>query len=296
MRITPIIASTMLSDGGATYGLVPRALWQKATPPDEHNRIVHHVHSWMVTLDDGRKGLLDLGCGPADFFSEKERSLNGLGPGWPLMESLARLKISPNEIEFIALTHLHWDHVGGASRFLPGGGRAPAFPHAQYFVSRQEWNDATSKNPLFHKAYPQAVLAPLQEHPNRLTLVEDASPEIRPGVQLLRSGGHTQGHSVVTLQSSALELVDEIGGRGPAARKAVLAGDVCPTRHHLRMVFQLSYDTFPLETRAWKRIWLPRFVEEQTVVLFDHDPDFFGGTLRRDDKTEYALDRAWPTR
>lgn len=294
MRITPIIASTMLSDGGTTYGVVPKALWQKATPPDERNRIPHNVYAWLVTLDDGRHGLLDTGCGPAEFLSEKERALCGLGPGWPLMEALTRLGVAPEQIAFIALTHLHWDHVGGASRFLPGGGRAPAFPNAQHCVSRHEWIDATSGDPLFYKAYPQGVLTPLREHPHLLRLVDDADPEIMPGVQLVRSGGHTRGHATVVLQSEVLELVAENGGRGPAARKAVLAGDICPTRHHLRMVFQLAYDTYPLETRAWKRTWLPCFTAEHTVLLFDHDPECFGGTLRPDDKLEFALEAAWP--
>ena len=296
MRVTPIIASTMLSDGGTTFGVVPKALWQKATPPDANNRIAHNVHAWLVTLDDGRCGLLDTGCGPADFLTEKERALCGLGPGWPLMESLARLGVAPEQIEFVALTHLHWDHIGGVSRFLPGGGRAPAFPRAQHFVSRAEWEDATSGDPLFYKAYPQAVLMPLREHSELLRLVDGTADEIVPGVRLLRTGGHTRGHSAIELRSDALELVDENGGHGPAARSALLAGDVCPTRHHLRMVFQLSYDTFPLDTRAWKRTTLPRLVAEHEVLLFDHDPEFFGGTLRPDEKTEFAVDAGWPVR
>jgi len=294
MRLTPIIASTLLSDGGTTYGIVPKALWQKATPPDAGNRVAHNVHAWLVTLDDGRHGLLDLGCGPAVFLSEKERALSGVGPGWPLLEALARLGVAPDQIAFVALTHLHWDHIGGASRYVPGGGRAPAFPNALHFVTRQEWTDATSGDPLFYKAYPQALLAPLREHPELLRLVDDAAPEILPGVQLVRTGGHTRGHASIVLRSDALELVDEQGGRGPAAREAVLAGDVCPTRHHLRLVFQLAYDTYPLDTRVWKRAWLPRLAAEDAVLLFDHDPDYFGGTLRADDKLEFALAAPWP--
>jgi len=294
MRITPIIASRLLSDGGTTFGVVPKALWEKVTPPDASNRVAHNVHVWLVTLDDGRRGLLDLGCGPAALLSEKERAQRGVGPGWPLPEALARLGVAPEQIDFVALTHLHWDHVGGASRVLPGGGRALAFPNAEHCVSRQEWTDATSGDPLFYKAYPQSVLTPLREHPERLRLVDDAAPEIRPGVQLVRSGGHTRGHAVIVLRGDALELVDEQGGRGPVAREAVLAGDVCPTRHHLRMVFQFAYDTYPLDTRAWKRAWLPRLAAERAVLLFDHDPKYFGGTLRPDDKLEFVLDDAWP--
>ena len=294
MRITPFIASTMLSDGGTTYGVVPKPLWQRATPPDASNRIPHNAYAWLITLDDGRRGLLDTGCGPAEFFSEKERMLAGLGTGWPLMETLTRFGVAPEQIEFVVLSHLHWDHVGGASRFLAGGARAPAFPRAQHFVTRAEWTDATSGDPLFYKAYPQAILEPLRQHPELLRLVDDAAPAILPGIELVRSSGHTRGHAVTVLQSDKLELVDAAGGCGPTTHKAVLASDLCPTRHHLRMVFQLAYDTFPLDTRAWKRTWLPWLAAEHTVLLFDHDPDFFGGTIRPDEKQEFVLDIGWP--
>jgi len=294
MRVIPLIASTFWSDGGTTYGVVPRALWQRATPPDEQNRIRHHAHSWLVTLADGRRGLLDTGCGPAELFSAKERALQVLGPGWPLMSSLAQLGVAPEEIAFVALSHLHWDHVGGVSRPAPGGGRALAFPRALHYVHEFEWADATSGDPLFHKAYPPAVLVPLRAHPDRLRLVTDAQPEILPGVRLVRSGGHTRGHSVIELSGPPLELVDAAGRRGPAGPRALLATDICPTRHHLRMVFQLAYDQFPLDTRAWKRTALAALAADHGVLLFAHDPEYYGGTLRADEQHEFVVDQPWP--
>jgi len=284
----------MLSDGGAVFGVVPKPLWERVVTPDASNRIPHNAYSWLITLADGRRGLLDTGCGPAEFFSPKERALSGLGADWPLMDGLSRLGVAPEQIEFVVLSHLHWDHVGGASRFLPGGGRAPAFPRAQHFVSRAEWEDATSGDPLFYKAYPQAILEPLRQHPELLRLVDDDAPSILPGIELVRSGGHTRGHSIVVLHGDPLILVDMAGGHGPTTRTAVLASDICATRHHLRMVFQFSYDTYPLDTRAWKRAWLPRLAADHTVLLFDHDPVFFGGTIRPDAKQEFVLDVAWP--
>ena len=293
MRVTPLIASTMLSDGGTTYGVVPKALWQRISSADENNRIRHVAYSWLLQLDDGRLGLLDTGCGPAEFFSEKERGLHGLTPGWPLMDALKCCGVAPEQIEFVVLSHLHWDHVGGVSRYGVGGQRLLAFPRAKHFVSRREWDDANSGNPLFYKAYPQDVLTPLREHPELLTLVEEGGEAILPGVRLERSSGHTQGHSVVVLGSEALQLVDAAGRHGPVTRQAVLAGDVCPTHHHLRMVFQLAYDNYPLETRAWKRTWLPRLVAEHAVLLFAHDREYYGGTLRADTKQEFVVDEPW---
>jgi hypothetical protein len=72
---------------------------------------------------------------------------------------------------------------------------------------------------------------------------------------------------------------------------AVFAGDVCPMQHNLRMVFQTAYDTFPLETRAWKRKWLPVIAERNALLLFDHDPDACGITIRADEKKEYVAEK-----
>lgn len=76
--------------------------------------------------------------------------------------------------------------------------------------------------------------------------------------------------------------------------QALFCGDVCPMRHNLRMVFQTSYDTFPLDTRAWKREWLPRAAREGILLLFDHDPDLFGAVIREDEREEFVVEKALP--
>jgi len=266
IRITPLLASTFRSDGGSMFGLVPRPIWAKRIPPDDRHRIPQNAHALLLELDDGRRGLIDTGCGSASQFTEKEIELHGLGPGWPLMESLAARGIAPEEIGFVAFTHLHWDHAGGAV-----SGSRITFPNATHYVHALEWEDARSGNPLLFKSYPPHIPATLAKA--RLRLVTDDEPEIALGLKLLRSGGHTRGHCAVHIEEPF----------------AIFAGDVCPTRHHLRMVFQTSYDTFPLETRAWKRTWLPQLAERGGLLFFDHDPDISGARIRADDREEYVV-------
>ena len=67
-----------------------------------------------------------------------------------------------------------------------------------------------------------------------------------------------------------------------------------PMRHSLRMVFQTSYDTFPLDTRRWKREWLPGRAHERGLLLFDHDPDVFGAIIREDPREEFVPEIALP--
>ncbi len=293
MKVTPIIASKFMSDGGTMFGLVPKTIWSKLIPADEKNRIRQHAHVLLLELDDGRRGLIDTGCGPADKFDAREREQHGLGPGWPLMERLIDLRIDPAEISFVVFSHLHWDHAGGASP----GHNALSFPNAIHYVHAQEWADATGGDPLLYKSYPDATIAPLRDLEGTLLhLVSGEREKILPGVTLARSGGHTRGHAMVMIESSqGIELVHPERLFMFAPERILFSGDVCPTRHHLRMVFQPAYDTYPLETRQWKRTWLPVIAGKQTLMVFDHDPDLFGATIKPHEQREYIIDKTLHT-
>lgn len=282
MRVTPLIASRFTSDGGTMFGLVPKSIWSSRIAPDEQNRIPQHAHVLLVELDDGRTGLVDTGCGSADRFSEKEQRLHGLGPGWPLMEALLAADKKPDDIEFIILSHLHWDHAGGAY----------AFPRARLFIHAQEWRDATSNDPLLYKSYPAKTIDPLREAAKEL--IEGDDTEILPGIWMHRTSGHTRGHCAVRLIHPRLTIQHPAANALSGLTQALFCGDVCPMRHNLRMVFQTSYDTFPLDTRAWKRAWLPRAAREGILLLFDHDPDLFGATIHECAREEFVVNTALP--
>ena len=267
------------------FGLVPKPIWSKLIPPDDRNAIPQNANILLVELDDGRKGLVDTGCGNADWFSEQERKINGLGPGWPLMESLLKQLDNPErEIQFIILTHLHWDHAGGV-----GNHTTLAFPNAEILVHEKEWEDATSGNPLLFKSYPATTLAPLQAHQDKIRFIQGDDSDIFPGIRSIRSSGHTRGHSTVLFDTNP--YIASAAGPFIKHEMALFAADVCPTQHHLRLVFQTAYDTFPLETRAWKQKWLPKLADQRGVLLFDHDPDLFGATIVKDAKREFSTDQ-----
>lgn len=278
------------------FGLVPKAIWSKRLPPDDRNRIAQDAHSLLVELDDGRKGLVDTGCGNPLGFSERERELQGLSDRWFLMEALGALGLRPEDIDFVVLTHLHWDHSGGCGEILADGSTRLTFPRAQHFVHVQEWDDATGGDPLLGKSYPASAVRPLADHQqDHLVLVTDAAPAILPGVRMARSGGHTRGHCVIVLQDAqGLALVHPDAARFRGVSALIFAGDVCPTQHHLRLVFQTAYDTFPLQTRRWKEEHLPAIAADQDLLLFDHDPDLFGACIAVDAKDEYRVTEILP--
>ena len=291
MRVTPLLASTFRSDGGTMFGLVPRSIWQKKIQPDARHTIPQHATVLLVELADGRRGLVDTGCGAAERFSPRERELSGLGEGWPLRENLAARGLGLEDIDFVVFTHVHWDHAGGA--VAPASlGRTLSFPKARHVIHQLEWEDATSGNPLLYKSYPPDIVAALGTAD--LELVRGDDVEVVPGLRLIRTSGHTRGHCSVLLAGEALELVHARAAAVAGFRGLLLAGDVCPSHHNLRMVFQTSYDTFPLDTRAWKRAWLPRVAEERLLLLFDHDPELLGALIRTDPREEFAVELPLP--
>lgn len=291
MRVTPLLANIFTSDGGTMFGLVPKPIWSRRIAADELNRIPQHAHVLLVELENGERGLVDTGCGSAERYDDKEARLHGLGPGWPLQDALAVRGLAPEDLDFVVFTHLHWDHAGGA--LAPASfGRPLTFPRARHFVQAMEWEDAASGDPLLYKSYPREIVATLEDAP--LELVHGDDVEVRPGVRLMRTSGHTRGHAAILLEHPKLEVAHPDAEAFADVTRLLFAGDVCPSQHNLRMVFQTSYDTFPLDTRAWKRRWLPRVAAERIGLMFDHDPKAFGALIRSDPRTEYALDRLLP--
>jgi glyoxylase-like metal-dependent hydrolase (beta-lactamase superfamily II) len=286
MKVTPLVANHFRSDGGAMFGLVPKALWSRLCPADDNNLIPQRTNVLLVEHPDAGPGLLDTGCGSPDAFSDKERALHGLDDTWLLAAALRENGVAFEDIRWIALTHAHWDHAGGL--FLPDG--APAFPNAEIHLLQIERDLAAGGDPLLYKSYPKTITDGLRRLREQLRPVREPGTEIFPGIRLESAAGHTAGQACIRVEHPVLP------GRSDAAPPALLfAGDNCPTRHHLRMVFQTAYDTLPLETRAWKRKWLPICAREKIPLFFSHDADTFGAWIQPDPKQEFVTTRHYPS-
>ena len=170
------------------------------------------------------------------------------------------------------LSHLHFDHVCGATRFDANRRRVPVFPNARHIVGRVEWEDATGDCPELTTAYPMDDILPLYEA--GLMMVVDDAQEIVPGLRGHVTGGHTRGH---------MALFFESGGQ-----TAAYLGDICPSTVHLRRMWHLAYDTFPLDTRRRKPELLGRAADEGWWILWNHDPRCGASRVARDDKKEFV--------
>ena len=256
-------------DAGTLYGVVPRVLWERKTPPDEKNRIPQQTNCVVATID-GRNVLIDTGYG-SKLPEKQQRNLTS-EPGDPLLNNLKAAGFEPEDIDVVVFTHLHFDHAGGGTCLNEAGDIVPSFPNAEYIAQRREWVMATSELPELRGAYPQENLLPLQAS-GQLKLI-DGNVNVLPGLRSLVTGGHTEGHQALLLESDG-----EI---------AVFLGDICGTRMHLPVLWCMAYDTNLMQTRRAKADLLGEIADNDWLALLDHDPDYAAVRLSRDDRSDFV--------
>ena len=256
-------------DGGAMFGVVPRTLWEKKLPPDDSNRIPLGMRP-LIVRNGKTTAIIDAGCG--DKMDAKLAQIYKLDRRYHLDHALAAAGLSPDDIDLVVASHLHFDHVGGFTKIGKDGSVVPRFPKARYIAHRAEWEDATHPHERNRASYLQENFVPLKDA-GVLTLVDDAA-EIIPGVRYRRSGGHTQHHQVVMIES---------GGR-----TAVFTADMYPTSVHIPDPWVMGYDLYPMDTLAFKRAFAREAIEREYLLYFEHDPSMAAGYLREQDGKRYV--------
>jgi glyoxylase-like metal-dependent hydrolase (beta-lactamase superfamily II) len=269
-QLDTVSGGTFRLDGGTMFGVVPKPLWERLRPADERNRI--RMNTNCVLARDGRHTvLIDTGYGGK--LSERERDIFAAQPGEPLLESLAAAGVSPEDIDTLVLSHLHFDHVGGGTRRAEGGRVVLTFPKARYVVQAGEWQDATSGVAELEGSYPAENIQPLAGSPQLDFINGDV--EIVPGLRAMVTPGHTRCHQALVFSS--------------AGQTAIYLGDLCPMAAHMRRLWGMAYDVDPLETRRRKPQVLGQAADEGWIVLWDHDPDRWASRLARDAKREFVV-------
>lgn len=256
-------------DGGVMFGVVPKSIWQSIAPADATNRI-QCANNCVLARDGSHTVLIDTGYGGK--FAPLDRKFYAMEEGEPLVEGLAALGVAPEDVDTVVLSHLHFDHVCGATRFDGGRRRVPIFPNARHIVGRVEWEDATGGSPELATAYPIEDILPLYEA--GLMMVIDDGHQIVPGLRGHVTGGHTRGHMALLFES--------------CGQTAAYLGDICPSTAHLRRMWHLAYDTYPMETRKRKPELLGRAADEAWWILWNHDPRVGISRVARDAKREFV--------
>jgi methylmalonyl-CoA epimerase len=255
-------------DGGAMFGVIPKTFWERKSAPDDRNRIQMCMTPLLVR--GARTMLIDAGCG--DKLSAKQADIYLLEREFNLQHALAAAGTSPESIDIVLATHLHFDHAGGFTVREPDGAYRPRFPRAQYVIRRGEFEDAMHPNERTRGSYFPENYKPLADAGVLQLVDEDVS--IMPGVRVRRTGGHTPHHQIVMIES-----------RG---QTAVFAADLLPTAAHLPEVWVMGYDLVPIETLEFKRAFLREAVEREYLIVFEHDPHIAAGYIRERDGKRYV--------
>jgi glyoxylase-like metal-dependent hydrolase (beta-lactamase superfamily II) len=222
-------------------------------------------------LVEGAWGRLLIDCGAGDKMAAKARDIYGLGEPGALDRALARVGLAAGDIEQVLATHLHFDHIGGATTRV-GGVLSPRFPKARVAIRAAEWEDATHPHERNRASYLRDDFAPLAE----AGVVEfyDADHEVRPGVRVVRTGGHTGQHQIVYLESQG--------------KTAVFTADLVPTTAHVQDAWIPGYDLFPMETLDVKRRFMREAIDGEYLLFFEHDPHVAAGYVRERQGRRYV--------
>lgn len=256
MILHPLNTGNFKLDGGAMFGVVPKALWSKTNPADTNN-----MCSWAMRcllIEDGnRLMLIDTGIG--DKQSEKFFSHYYLFGDDELTRNLKKLGFSPEDITDVFLTHLHFDHCGGAIVRHGEDTFRPFFKNATYWSNEQHWQWAIEPNPREKASFLAENILPIQESGQLKFIARDGefTKNIFPGIDVLFVDGHTES-----------QMIPHIHYKG---KTLVFMADLLPSTGHIPLPYVMGYDTRPLLTLGEKEKFMQRAAENEYILFFEHD-------------------------
>jgi glyoxylase-like metal-dependent hydrolase (beta-lactamase superfamily II) len=270
MKIYPLNSGNFKLDGGAMFGVVPKSLWQRTNPADNNNMCDWTMR--LLLIEDGdRLILFDTGIG--DKQSEKFFSHYYLTDQNSLELNLNKLGFGLDEITDVFLTHLHFDHCGGAVKWnKERSGFEPVFPNATYWSTEKHWKWATEPNAREKASFLKENILPIQES-GQLKFIDregDFTKNVFNNIDVLFVDGHTESM-----------MIPHINYKG---KTLVYMADLLPSVGHIPLPYVMEYDTRPLITLDEKGKFLNKAVDENYVLIFEHDHQNECCTLQHTDK------------
>ncbi|WP_017379965.1 YtnP family quorum-quenching lactonase [Paenisporosarcina sp. TG-14] len=250
MKLSWLNGGFTLLDGGAMFGVVPKALWSKKYPVNELNQIECSTDPILIQFE-GKNLLIDTGVG-FNKMNEKQLRNNGIKEQSHLDDSLAYLGLLTEDIDFVLMTHMHSDHASGLTKW-ENDDLVSSFPNAKIFVSAIEWDEIRNPNIRSRNTYWKENWESIQTQV--VTFEEEL--EVLPGIRMIHTGGHSDGHSIIRLEQNGETLIH--------------MSDIMPTHAHQNPLWVLAYDDYPMTSIFAKEKIMAEALANGYSFIFYHD-------------------------
>jgi glyoxylase-like metal-dependent hydrolase (beta-lactamase superfamily II) len=252
MQLHSINAGLFKLDGGAMFGVVPKKIWNKLVPADENNLCTWAMRCLLV-ISDGKVVLIDCGMGN----KQDEKFFGHYEPhgDFSIEASLKQLGLLPSDVTDVFLTHLHFDHCGGAVKQNDKGKLIPTYENARYWTNERQWNWANNPNAREKASFLKENFIPLEQH-GVLHFIEEHE-ELFPGFSTIWTYGHTEAMMLPVIKYNG--------------SKVVYCADLLPSHAHIPLPYVMGYDVRPLVTIKEKEAFLKEAVDKKYFLFFEHD-------------------------
>ncbi|KQL32568.1 MBL fold metallo-hydrolase [Psychrobacillus sp. FJAT-21963] len=250
MTLTWLKGGTTFMDGGAMFGVVPKPLWEKKYPVNELNQIELPSDPLFIQYN-GHNILMEAGLGYGKF-TEKQIRNYGITDQSQVEDNLVQLGVLPEDIDIIIMTHLHFDHACGLTKW-ENEELVSSFPNAKIFVSDVEWNEMRNPNIRSRNTYWKENWEPIEGQ----VISFSGSLEVVDGIEIIHTGGHSDGHSIVLLKQNGETIIH--------------MADLMPTHAHQNPLWVLAYDDYPMTSVFAKEKWVNEALSNNYWFSFYHD-------------------------
>lgn len=250
MSLTWLNGGVTCLDGGAMFGVVPKPLWSRKYPYNGLNQIELPTEPILIQYE-GKNLLIDSGVGSGKL-NEKQLRNFGVTEESSLVASLSKLDVTPQQIDYVLMTHLHFDHAGGLTHW-EGDRLVSTFPNAVILTTQIEWDEMRNPNIRSKNTYWKENWEPIVQQVQPF----ETSKVVMPGIEIIHTGGHSNGHAVIKLTQNGETILH--------------MGDIMPTHAHQNPLWVLAYDDYPMTSIFAKEKLMKEALENGYIFSFYHD-------------------------